>query len=307
MDIPALFEKMLSLFCVLVAGFVCGKLGVMTEDTNRHLSRLVANLTNPMLMLSSVMTGERLMTNGEVLELTLVAAGCYAFLIATSFAVPKLLRVAPGEKGLYRFMYIFSNLGYLGYPIVRALFGAGAMFHMTIFVLVFQFVCWSYGAQIVGGGGRFRLSWSLLKRPSIAGALLAYGIYLSGIQFPAIVADVTSTVGEVTSPLAMLIIGCALAQCPLKAVFGRWQVYALAAVKMLLVPTAAFFALRPFLRSELLLGVTVVALAMPVATNATILSYEYHADEKLAASGVFLTTLLSVVTLPALMLALFGG
>lgn len=126
---------MMILFAVLIAGFVCGKTGVMDQDSNRAVSRLVAKLTNPMLALSSVMTGQRLMTNLQVLELTLVAVGCYVFLIGTSFLIPKLLRVPRESGGLYRFMYIFSNIGFIGYPIVGALFGEGALFHVTIFVL----------------------------------------------------------------------------------------------------------------------------------------------------------------------------
>ena len=141
MNIPALFEKMMILFAVLIAGFVCGKTGVMDQDSNRAVSRLVAKLTNPMLALSSVMTGQRLMTNLQVLELTLVAVGCYVFLIGTSVLIPKLLRAPRESGGLYRFMYIFSNIGFIGYPIVGALFGDGALFHVTIFVLFFNLLC----------------------------------------------------------------------------------------------------------------------------------------------------------------------
>lgn len=306
MDIPALFEKMLVLFLIVLAGFVCGKTGVMSEQTNRSLSKLIANFTNPMLVLSSVMTEERLMSNREVLELSLIAVGCYAFLIAASFLIPKILHIQQAERGLYRFMFIFSNVGFLGYPLVRALFGEGAMFHMTVFVLFFQLLCWSYGAQTIAGTGRFRVTWRMLLVPGISSSLLAYVIYLADIPVPGMIADAVTMTGEITSPLAMLIIGCALSQCPARKVFGCWRLYALAAIKMIVVPVAAFFLLRMFVHDELLLGITVIVLAMPAATNATIISYEQHADDKLAASGVFLTTLLAVATVPGLMLLLFG-
>lgn len=306
MDIPALLEKMVMLFLIMLVGYVAAKRGILDEASNRTISKLAANVVNPMLVLASVMTGERLMTNLEVLEVTLVAVGCYAFLIATSFLIPKLLRVKDSEQGLYRFMYIFSNIGFLGYPIVKALFGEGAMFHLTIFVLVFQLITWSYGAQIITGEGRFRLGWEVLKQPSISTALLAYVLYMTGIQVPEVIADAVTTLGDVTSPLAMIIIGCALAQCSLKTAFGRGKVYLLAFIKMILIPTVAYFILRLFVHNELLLGITVVVLAMPVATNSTILSYEYNADQKLAAAGTFLTTLISIVTVPGLMSLLFG-
>lgn len=306
MDIQALFEKLIVLFLILFAGFFCGKTSVMNVESNKTLSRLIANLTNPMLVLASVMTGERLMTNLEVLQMTLIAAGCYAFLIASSLLLPRLLRLGQKESGLYRFLYIFSNIGFMGYPLVRAMFGEGAMFHLTIFVLFFQPICWSYGAQIISGGRRFRLSWQILKTPSVVSALLAYVIYLSGIRIPHVIADVVGTIGEVTSPLGMLILGCALSQCSLRDVFGRPKMYLLALIKLILVPLAAYFVLRTFVTDPLLLSLTVVVLAMPAATNATILSYQYQGDDQLAASGVFLTTLLSVATIPVLMHLLFG-
>lgn len=306
MDIQALFEKLVVLFLILFIGFFCGKTGVMSVESNKSFSRLVAKLTNPMLVLASVMTDERLMTNLEVLQMTLIAAGCYVFLIASSLLLPRLLHLKPNESGLYRFLYIFSNIGFMGYPLVRAMFGEGAMFHLTIFVLFFQFVCWSYGAQIMSGERRFRLSWQILKTPSVLAALLAYAIYLSGIHVPDIIADVVKTTGEITSPLAMLILGCALSQCAPRDVFAQPKIYLLALIKQVLIPIAAYFVLRTFVTDPLLLSLTVVVFAMPSATNATIFAYEYHGDERFAASGVFLTTLLSVVTIPCLMLLLFG-
>lgn len=306
MDIQALFEKMVVLFTILFAGFFCGKAGIMDVESNKSLSRLVANLTNPMLVLASVMTDERLLSAVEVLQVTLLAAGCYAFLIASSLLLPGLLRLKPHERGPYRFFYIFSNIGFMGYPLVRAMFGEGAMFHLTIFVLFFQLVCWSYGAQTISGEGRFRLSWRILKTPCVLSALLAYAIYLSGAHIPRIVADVVKTTGEITSPLAMLILGCALSQCSLRDVFGRPKLYLLALIKLIVVPLAAFFVLRTFIKDPLLLSLTTVVLAMPAATNATILTYQNHGDDRLAASGVFLTTLLSVASVPGLMLLLFG-
>ena len=306
MDIQALFEKMVVLFTILFAGFFCGKAGIMDVESNKSLSRLVANLTNPMLVLASVMTDERLLSPAEVLQVTLLAAGCYAFLIASSLLLPRLLHLGPRERGPYRFFYIFSNIGFMGYPLVRAMFGEGAMFHLTIFVLFFQLVCWSYGAQTISGEGRFRLSWRILKTPCVLSALLAYAIYLSGVRVPRIVADVVKTTGEITSPLAMLILGCALSQCSLRDVFGRPKLYLLALVKLSVVPLAAFFVLRTFIKDPLLLSLTTVVLAMPAATNATILTYQNHGDDRLAASGVFLTTLLSVASVPGLMLLLFG-
>jgi len=305
MNYSGLFYKMIILFLTLAVGYLAAKRKVMNEDTNRHLSRLLVNVTNPLLIIASVLTGDRLLTNLQVLELTLVSVCCYAALIALSLLVPRLLRVPAGSAGTYRFLLIFSNAGFIGYPVVQALFGSGASFYVTIYVLTFQLFCWSYGVHLIRGEGRFRLSWSLLRHPCIVAALLAYAIYFSGLKLPAIIGEAADYVGELTSPVSMLVIGCSLAQMPLSRPFRNWRLYPLAAVKMILIPTAVYFCLRPFLKDQLLLGIAVVMMCMPAATNTAIISYEYGGDVELASSGVFLTTLLAVVSIPALMYLLF--
>ena len=307
MNLSAMLDKMVVLFIAILVGYLITKLGVINRDANKVLSALIVNLANPLLILSSVMTDERLLTNVQVLELTGVAALCYAFLIGTSFLIPRMLRAPKQDAGIYRFMYIFSNIGYIGYPVVSALFGPSAVFYATVFVLLFQVLCWSYGVHLVRGEGRFRFSFSVMKSPCVIAALLAYVIYFTGLRLPAVLEESVSFLGSLTTPMCMLVIGCSLAQMPLKTVFSRWRVYVLAAVKMLLVPVLAYALLHRFVTNELILGVTIVILSMPVATNVPIICCQCNQDEDLGASGVFLTTLLSIGSIPLIMQLLFGA
>ncbi len=306
MNLSAMLDKMIVLFVAILVGYGVTKLGVLNKEANKMLSSLIVNLANPLLIVSSVMTGERLLSNLQVLALTGVAAVCYAFLIGTSFLIPRLVRAPRQDAGTYRFMYIFSNIGYIGYPVVSALFGQSAVFYATVFVLLFQLLCWSYGVHLIEGEARFRFSLSVLKSPCVIAALLSYVIYFTGVQFPASVCESVSFLGNLTTPLCMLVIGCSLAQMPLKTVFARWRIYVLAAVKMAAVPLLAYAVLHRIVTNELILGVTVVILSMPVATNVPIICCQYHQDEELGASGVFLTTLISMATIPLMMQLLFG-
>lgn len=306
MDITALILKMLVLFITILVGFAAAKAGVLNEERNKAISALIVGVTNPIQILASVMTSDHALSNLGVLQLSAISLCGYAFLIVSSLLVPKLLRVEEKDAGLYRFMYIFSNVGFIGYPLISALFGEGATFYLTVFVLFFQLVAWSYGVHLIGGKGRFHFTVDILRRPCVIAALLAYVFYLTGLRFPAVVCQTASMIGDMTGPLAMLVIGCSLAQMDLKSVFGRWRIYALAALKLIAVPLLAYLALRRVVQNELILGVSIVTLCMPVATNTTIISYQQHADDKLASAGVFVTTLLSVATLPLMMYLLFG-
>ena len=91
-----------------------------------------------------------------------------------------------------------------------------------------------------------------------------------------------------------------------KQIFGSWRIYALTILKMVLVPLAAFFVLRHVLTNDFTFHVLMVILCMPVATNTTILSYQYGADESVASAGVFVSTLACMLTIPLMMQLLFG-
>lgn len=286
MDILALCRKMVILFFCMATGFAAAKGGAMDLQSNKKLSALVVNIANPMQILASALTGEHLLSNGETLRLAGLIVLIYLGLIALSFPAAKVLRVKGSEAGLYRFMFIFSNTGFLGYPIVESLLGYQATFYVTLFVLFFQLFCWSYGASLIRGEARFRFQWQVLRQPCVAASLAALAIYLSGWQPPALLHQAVKYVGDITSPIVMLIVGCSLAQMRFGQIFGSWRIYALT--------------------NDFTFHVLMVILCMPVATNTTILSYQYGADESVASAGVFVSTLACMLTIPMMMQLLFG-
>ena len=314
MNISALFSQMLVLFGILLIGFFTAKRGVLNADMNKHQSTLVCMLTNPLQVLASVLSGVHPIENLRVLQMTGVALAMFAVLILLSFLLPRALRVHdPRDAGIYRYLLVFSNIGFMGYPVVEALLGAEYRFYTTIFVMVFQLICWSYGVALISGQ-KMRLSWSVLRRPTIVTALLAFVLYFADIRplydaFPAgmtVVYRIVDGIGGLTSPIAMLIIGASLAEMPLREVFNKWRVYVLAAFKMIVLPVLTWLLLRGVMRNGRLFASLIVMLAMPSATNATIMSYQFGGDEKLASAGVFVTTLLSVATIPLVMYTLFS-
>lgn len=306
MNIPALIKAMAVLMFALAVGFIGAKFGILDETSNRKLSSLVINITSPLRIVASVLSGERVLTNLQVLELTGIAGISYIFFIATSFLVVKLLHASEEDKGLFRFMYIFSNIGFIGYPIAEALFGKIAGFYISIFVMAFHLVMWSYGVSIIGGNKKVCFNWKVFRSPCVIAALIAYIIYFSGLRFPAILGEAASYIGDLTSPIAMLVVGCSLAPLRFGDVFQNWRIYILAILKMIVCPMIAYFLLKPLVNDPLLIGIPVLIAGMPVATNTTIVCYQEEGNTKLASSGVFLTTLMSSFTIPLMMWILFA-
>ena len=306
MDFTALLSRLSTLFLSILVGYAAAKRRIITPETSRHLSDVVVNLANPLLILSSVMNSSFALSNWEVLKLTAIAASCYILLAVISVVIPGILKVEKADAGLYRFLFVFSNIGFIGYPVIQSLYGSDAVFYASIFNLPFNLLCWSYGVYLIcSDGEKMRFSWKNLSSPAIPAGLLAYAVYFLRLSFPAFIGDTVSFLGNLTSPLAMLIIGCALAQIPIRGIWTNWRIYLLAVLKMVAVPVAAYYLLSPILQNELLMGVTVVILAMPAAANTTVLCCQYGKNQTLAANAVFLTTLFSVVSIPALVYCLF--
>lgn len=180
MDILALCRKMVILFFCMATGFAARQGRRDGPAEQQKALRAGREHRQPHADPRLRADGEHLLSNGETLRLAGLIVLIYLGLIALSFPAAKVLRVKGSEAGLYRFMFIFSNTGFLGYPIVESLLGYQATFYVTLFVLFFQLFCWSYGASLIRGEARFRFQWQVLRQPCVAASLAALAIYLAG-------------------------------------------------------------------------------------------------------------------------------
>ena len=143
-----------------------------------------------------------------------------------------------------------------------------------------------------------------LLSPGVIASIIALIIYFAHIQLPDVIASTVSMIGDITTPVAMLIIGSTLATIPLKEVFMELKIYPYTLIKQILVPVIVYPILKLFIADPLVLGVTLIMISMPVGNSAVLFATEYDGDVSLAAKAVFMTTLLSIITIP-LIVALF--
>jgi len=305
MNISSIFGQMLILFLTIGVGYLAAKARLVEGSFSKGLSSIVVNFSCPALILHSVLATERVLTNAEVYKLTLLALLSYVLLFAAALVLPRLLRVPAPKRNVYRFLILFNNVGFMGFPVAEAIFGPDAVFFVAIFQIPFTALCFTYGTWLISDG-RAGFSPRTFFSPILICTLLAYVLYLTGFQAPAFLVKLTDFVGSITSPAAMILVGAALAKVRLKEVFTDLRLYLLCLAKLIVLPLIGWVVLRLFVHNALMLGILVVMLAMPAATNATILAAQYDGDSDECAKGVFLTTLLSVGTIPLLMAICFG-
>lgn len=313
MDTSQIFSQMIILFAIIAIGFAAAKTRILTAESNRHLANLVLYITNPCTILYSVLSGEASLTISELLLLTGIALIFYLVLMGLAHFVPKLLRVPGDQAGLYRFMTVFSNIGFMGFPVVRSVFGQGAVFYAAIFNLFFQFFAYTYGIRQISKDPRDgRSPLRTLTQPVIIACLISYTIYLFSLRETItataagrLLTEVLGMVNGITSPLCMLVTGVSLAMVPFGKVFSNWRLYVLSLGKQFLLPLAAYGLLSPFVTNRLILGICVIMAAMPIAATSSLFCAKYDGPVDVASSGVFLSTVLSVPAVPLIMMLLF--
>lgn len=288
---------MLVILFGMAMGYLAHRLGYLGGETDQKLSKIILNITMPCLIVASVATGDELPGAAEILSVLKVAAVFYGMELLLSTVVPRLLGGTDKQKGVWRYTLVFPNMAFIGYPVAVALFGPEALFYAVILVLPFNLLAYSLGPLMLAGRAKFR--WQQLTSPCIIASVIALVVALGHIRLPAIVGECAGFVGNLTTPLSLLVVGSLLAGLTVGKVFASPRLWALTAVRLLVLP-ALLWLLLGWMNVEppMVAGIAVILMAMPTAVNGSMLSMEYGGDTECMAQITFLTTLVSIITIP---------
>mgnify|MGYP002695781794 CR=1 FL=1 len=299
-------QQMLVLFIIMMIGFIAYKKNIITDETSKKLSAIVVNISNPALILSSV-TGNATVTGAELVETMFVAIGMYVFLIAVAALVPVIIKAPAKDRGTYRVMTIFGNVGFMGFPIISSLYGGGALLYASLFLLPYNILIYTYGvwemckSSSEGSGAVKKSGRESIKQIFNIGVIfciIAVVVYALGIKFPAWVNTTVSMLSSTTAPLSMMVIGASFATMNFKKVFLNVRTWVFSALRLLVIPVLGTFLVSLVTDNPSIIGVTMVMLGVPVGSMTAMLAQEYGGDYALSSETVAMTTLLSVVTFP---------
>ncbi len=308
MEIQVILQQMLMLFAMMVTGYVIWKIEWFDENAYQRLSKVVVNILNPILVVNGVIGKDSGGDASLLLENLGFVAFFYLLLTAVSFVLVWALRPPMAQRRLYRLMAIFPNVGFMGIPVITSIYGSECMIYIVFYMLGYNLLLYTYGLFLAkkaaedagntahGNGGRGQ--WKRMVNPGVIFSLLAVVIFLSRLQMPAPIISFCGYMGNATIPLSMLLIGMSIAKSDLKPIFTDGRIYGFTAVKMLALPIAAIFLLRPLQADPVIFGVFALQLAMPVGNIVTLIAKECGADEAACTNGIVLSTLASILTIP---------
>ena len=300
-----MFAVMMTLFAIVVVGYAAGKLGYMGGTFDKRLSMLVIDITCPALILSSAMTDD-LPDRTLILPLLGISILTYVLLTGVAWWLPRFLTKGKENEGVVGFALMFGNVGFMGYPVVASIFGHEAVFYAAVLNVVNTFAVFTVGTMLITGvnemeGKRFQKK-VLYSTPMIAAYLSILIVALNIHHMPEFISQPLTMIGNITVPAALLIIGSSMSHLPLRAMLGNRTVYVTTALRLAILPLAVHYLCTAIGFSSFVVGINTVVIAMPVATYGTILCLRHGKDTTLITEVTFITTLLSMITIPLLVM-----
>lgn len=299
MDIMVVFQTMLKLFLLLVLGFVLFKCHIFDEYTNKKISALIVNVASPMLIISSIAGVEG--SNKSIVFL-MIGAGILMYIgfIILGKIINRLFPFPKKDWPVYECMAVFANTGFMGYPVLLDVFGQEAVFYASLIHMAFNFFVYTYAIMCLtkGDDSEFKLNFKQLLTPGIILIFVGIFIYLFDIQLPSVLMDTINSVGSLTAPLSMMMIGSSLAVYPIKDSFTDWRSYVFAFVRLMIVPFVTMIMCRLLHIDAYYANITIITNAMPVGSMVLMLATQYNANVKIVTRNIVVSTLLSVITIP---------
>lgn len=309
MDVQVIVTVMMKLFMIMALGFLLNKVGIIDKHTNTKLSGLISKITSPLLIISSVLSSS---PDNRMGILKVLAAGFAMYIVLILFAklVCILLRFPKKDRPLYECMLVFSNNSFMGFPVLQSLLGDEAIFYSAMIHFSFNILIFSYGINNIakcGKGDKETAKFEIknLINPGFILTMVALVIYLSGFRSDGIIYDTVYMVGNVTSPLSMIVLGASLAMYPVKESISDWRSYVFSVVRLFVIPLITFAACRIIGINEYYTTIVTVTNAMPVASLVLMLGNQAEIDTSVIIRNIFVTTVLATLTVPILVTLLF--
>lgn len=294
-----LFQQMMIMFLFVIAGYVCGNKKVFSKESSSAFSWIILNLANPALIINAALANCRSVTMADLGFVFLTALILYAILILLASVVPIVIRAPKSERGMYSMMIVFSNIAFMGFPILNATFGSKAVLFGSAFLLPFNILIYTYGIRIMAqknDSQKFNPKKFLnVGVCSCLAALLVYAIKPANFY---VVTNFLTFMGNLALPLSMMVIGHSLLSINIRELFLDARLIAFSLIKLMVIPSIVLSLSSFFIEDKMLKGVLIVISSAPVASMVPLMAQQYGGNYEQASKGVALTTILSVITMP---------
>lgn len=313
MSILVVLQQMVIIFILIGIGMILYKSRRLSEESSKQISGIIINVTNPALLICSAFEEGPKASLTELGTALISYAAVFAILIAVSLLIPYLLRVPKKLYYAYQMLTIFGNVGFIGIPLASAVLGSESLIFVSIFNLLFNLLIYTVGTsmlqraaagQAVEGEAVSEGSQAVgrLQKFINAGTISAAAtilFYLGNFHVPVIISSTLSYAGRATTLLSMLVLGVSVAQIAPKDIFSHPKLYAFTLLRQILVPIGCVLLMRGLIDNKLIVNTMLLMVAVPAANMPLMMAKQMDMDTDSISQGIILTTVLSLITVPA--------
>ena len=301
-----LTTSLFTLFICMLAGYIAGKVKILNDQVNAGLTSLIVNITIPCMIFISMMQPFSVMLLMESLLMIALTAAIFfsGYLMATVLA--RIMKATEGEKCVWQFALTLANVGFMGFPVIYSVYGEEGLFYNSMAVVTFNIVAFSFGVYLfrrAAPGEHKKINFkSIAFSPAMGAIYIGFVFFITGLRLPEAVHNGVSMVGGVTPALSMMLAGAILAKSKLLTLFTDLRTVPVIIMRLIVIPVAAIFVLRPFISNSMMFEVLIIVNAMPAAALTVIFAEQYNGDTAMASKLVALSSLLCLLTLPVISL-----
>ncbi len=288
------------MFILILVGAICFKTKILSKETVNQISGLVLKIVNPIVILMAYQKEYKpeLVKN---LGLTFLLSGI-AFFVAMAVSYLGIKNKEGRETVIERFSSIYSNCGFMGIPLVMAMFDYDGVFYLTAFLTVFNALVWSHGVMQMSGEKSLKSLGKVLRSPAIIAIILGMILFFLQIELPSILAETLEEIGSLNTPLAMIVAGATIIQTNLLEVFKKPRIFYISFLKLICIPVICIILFKLFPFEKTVEMTVLAAVAAPSATICTMQCLQYNRNAAYASELFGVTTLFSIGTMPLMMI-----
>lgn len=296
-DMSTLVDLQITIFCLMLAGYVLTKLGILTKDARKPLSGLLINFILPCNIIVSFLIEFDGAILRDCLIIFLVSACIQVFAaIAGHFFYPKRDRA---KLSVLRYGTIVSNAGFMGNPLAQGLYGNQGLLYASVYLIPQRIVMWSAGVSCFTGTRGKNVIKKICTHPCIIAVAVGLILMTAQIRLPSGIEKTVNYASDCTTAVSMIVIGNILAGADRREILGRENLW-FCAVRLIIFPLIVLAGCMITGVDGLVQNISVILAGMPAAATTAILAAQYDGDSSFAAEVVFLSTLLSLITIPGL-------
>ena len=295
-----IINQVIILALIMGIGILARKKGMLNTEVNSKLSDFLLNITLPCLIVTSFSFAysAEMMNNVKMIFLYSVLIHIVLILISKVFAV----KFSEGSRKVIRFATVFSNSGFMGFPVLLGLYGNIGVFYGAVFNVPWNIFMLSFGSMLFTGKKDLKSMKRVIIHPGIIATVIGMLMFVFSLSMPLPLEKALASVGAMTTPLSMIIVGSMLAEIKLKEVFSGFAVYYVSALRLIAAPLLTLAIMKLLNADHLLTEIAVTIEAMPAAVIGTVLANKFGGDTKLASRCVFISTIISMVTIPLIVM-----